>query len=128
MREDKRIIFPSDRDIIEERDKDNLRDLIHDEVTKESLTNGVTRFYHVDRIIQAPFRNGKLNGVVRIFDLDSNLLQLVQYVNDVRYGLYTKYHHNGNISCVGTYKDGKCWGVWKYFDLDGNVEKVNKYS
>lgn len=128
MREDKRIIFPSDRDIIEERDKDNLRDLIHDEVTKESLTNGVTRFYHVDRIIQAPFRNGKLNGVVRIFDLDSNLLQLIQYVNDVRYGLYTKYHHNGVISCVGTYKDGKCWGVWKYFNLDGNVEKVNKYS
>ena len=128
MREYKRIIFPSDRDIIEERDKDNLRELILSEVRKESSDKGVVRFHHLDHIIQAPFRNRKLNGVVRIFDIDGNLLQLVQYVNDVKYGLYTKYHHNGVISCVGTYKDGKCWGVWKYFDLDGNVEKVNKYS
>lgn len=129
MREDKRIIFPSDRDIIEERTKDELRDRIH---SKCSDTSDGEKSIIIDfdstYLVKCRMRNGMLFGLVRCYDAEGNKIAIIQYINDVRHGLYTKYDITGWVCCSGMYKDGNCYGTWRHYDEDGNVIRSTSYE
>lgn len=128
MRADKRIIFPSDRDIIEERDADELRDRILDKL--KDFSDGrksIIIDYGSTYVVKCMVRNKMLNGLVRCYDREGNKISVTQYVNNVKMGIYIKYDISGWVSCSGTYKDGYCYGTWKYYDEDGNDLKSVKY-
>lgn len=128
MREDKRIIFPSDRDIIEEREIDEFRDRLLSKCT--DMSNGIkVVLLNFGSAHTAKFRleKGMINGLVRCTTEDGTLLSVTQYVNNIKHGLYMKYDMNGWVSCVGTYRNGLCDGVWKYYDENGDTIKTVKY-
>lgn len=129
MRADKRIIFPSDRDILEEENKDELRDKIYSLLKDKSDVVGKKLIidYGSSYIVKFTIFNGKLNGLVRCLDKDDNVISVTQYVNDVKHGLYMKYDVTGWVSCCGTYNKGRCYGTWKYYDVDGTVIREEKY-
>lgn len=125
MRADKRIIFPSDRDIIEERTADEYRDML---LSKTDGTDGVKTILLNDHIVKFRVVNKVLTGLVKTYDMNDNLISILQYVNNERMGLYTKYDVSGFLSCSGTYMHGKCYGTWKYYDENGDVIKSVSYD
>ena len=125
MRADKRIIFPSDRDIIEERDVDEYRDSL---LSKVDNTDGLKNILLDGYIVKFRVSKKMLNGLVKTYDMSGNLISILQYVNNERMGLYTKYDVTGFISCSGTYLHGRCCGTWKYYNEDGDVIKSVSYD
>ena len=125
MRADKRIIFPSDRDIIEERDADEYRDNL---LSKVDNTDGLKNILLDGYIVKFRVSKKMLNGLVKTYDMSGNLISILQYVNNERMGLYTKYDVTGFISCSVTYLHGRCCGTWKYYNEDGDVIKSVSYD
>lgn len=128
MRDNRRIIFPSDRDMLE--DEDLFRDNILSKCDIKTDGKQVVRvdFDNTSCIVHCRIDNGMLSGLVKCYDLRNNLLSITQYRSNVKHGFYAKYDVNGWVSCVGLYQDGNCSNVWKYYDEDGNVIKTTIYS
>ncbi len=126
MIDKRRIIFPQDRDILE--DTDSLRDRIHSKVKdKTDGERSVILDYGSTYKVKCRYKNNMLNGLVRCYNHEDDLISMTQYVNDHKEGMYVKYHYNGEISCVGTFRNGECWGIWKYYDEEGEFLRKETY-
>ena len=121
-----RVIFPQDRDILE--DTDSLRDKIHDKVKdKFDGEKLVILDFGSTYKVRCRYKNNMLNGLVKCFNEDDDMISMTQYVNDHKEGMYIKYHYNGEISCVGTFRNGECWGMWNYYNEDGEYIRSERY-
>lgn len=118
-------VFPSDRDMEEDTFLTELKDILE---RNNSLKDG-TKVVKIKtgEIVKFYVKSGAVNSLVKIFDEYGCLRQIIQYVNDVKHGMYMKYHDNGKTACCGTMYNGKAIGVWSFFDKFGKEEKV-KYS
>lgn len=121
-----RVIFPQDRDILE--DTDSLRDRIHDKVKdKFDGEKLVILDFGSTYKVRCRYKNNMLNGLVKCFNENDDMISMTQYVNDHKEGMYIKYHYNGEISCVGTFRNGECWGTWNYYNEDGEYTRSERY-
>lgn len=125
-----RIIFPQDRDLLEDTIEDALRDMIHSKLT--DLSDGEKKIvinFGSTHHVKFYLKNGKINSVVRCKDINGTRISYIQYVDDERTGMYMKFRGDGvGVSVCGSYKSGKPYGVWKYYDYNDKVIKEEKYD
>lgn len=74
---------------------------------------------------QAEFKNGKLNGIRKIFDVEQDLVLIEEtYANDNFEGPYKSYYKNGQLKQDGQYVNGAMGGIWKYYYETGQLKET----
>ena len=51
-----------------------------------------------------------------------------KFENGKRYGKWVRYHKNGQLRSVGTFKDGQGDGLLEYFNKDGFLKSSEIYK
>jgi antitoxin component YwqK of YwqJK toxin-antitoxin module len=113
---------------------------------------GEWKYYHFNSpqiMTLENYKNGKLEGIRKVYYRSGALAEETSYVNGVKNGLYKNYAENGviieesiykngqyegeaiyrngtnNIVSQGIYKNGKKVGIWKIADKNGNLIDTN---
>lgn len=42
-------------------------------------------------------------------------------------GQFISYHYNGQVQCLGTFKNGNQFGVWKFYDRNGKLIRTKRW-
>ncbi len=86
------------------------------------------------------YRDGKLQGFVKEYDENGNLVKSTKYDQDVKLAeglidnmgreqdLWKFFYETGEIKAQGKYLDGKKIDEWKYFYRNGQVEQTGSYK
>lgn len=77
--------------------------------------------------ILTPYKNGKINGVQKIYDSEGKLEQTTPYKNNKIEGLLKGYVDN-KVRSITPYKNGKINGVEKIFYKNGGLKKETPYK
>jgi len=112
---------------------------------------GDWKYYHEDLptvMTLEPYRNGKLNGVRKVYYKSGEIAEETSYLNGLKNGPYKSYAENGvlleesnykndlydgmsinrsatnTITSQGVYKAGKKVGIWKILEK-GKIKEVN---
>jgi antitoxin component YwqK of YwqJK toxin-antitoxin module len=120
-------------------------------VVKNKLFEGQWKYYHQeskDIMTLENYKNGKLNGVRKVFYKSSKLAEEInysegkkngiaktfaengkqidqhQYVNDMIEGIAIYFDGNGKKLYEGTYKNNVKVGMWKFYENDKVVKQV----
>lgn len=83
----------------------------------EEVFNGLVTYYHINGKLfhKANYKNGKLDGIRKVFYETGNLKEVGKYVNGKRNGVWKTYYENGKIKSKGKYHNNEKSGVWKTF-------------
>ena len=100
---------------------ENHGDKISGCVEKEYDSNG--KIYW-----EAPYKNGKAEGIAKWYYENGNLWRETPYKNDKIEGIEKEYHKNGNIRWEIPYKNDKIEGVQKIYNENGNLVKEVPYK
>lgn len=88
----------------------------------------------------ATYRDGKLQGFLKEFDENGNLISSSKYDQDVKLaeglidslareqGLWKFYYETGELKAEGKYLDGKKIDDWKYYFRNGQLEQTGNYK
>lgn len=117
------------------------------------IHEGEWKFYHLrsDTIMNLEnYKNGKLDGVKKVFYNTGLIAEEVNYVEGIKNGPYKKVAENGVVLeetnykngeyhgpaifreaaggkyTVGEYKNGQSVGIWKFYDKDKLVKEENR--
>lgn len=126
----KRVIFPQDKDLLEEEIVDELKDRIF-VALKKDLDDGEKKLilkFGSTHHVTFKLKDKMISSVVQCKDICGRPISYIQYVRNVRHGLYMKFHNDGTVAITGSYKDGLPYGIWKHYDEDGNVENTFNYD
>lgn len=85
---------------------------------------GEWKYYHKESPVVMTienYKNGKLNGIRKVFYKNKAINEETGYVNGVKHGIYKKYAENGVLLEDAAYKDGEFHGTATYKDPHGNV-------
>jgi antitoxin component YwqK of YwqJK toxin-antitoxin module len=120
-------------------------------VVKNKLFEGQWKYYHQeskDIMTLENYKNGKLNGVRKVFYKSSKLAEEInysegkkngiaktfaengkqidqhQYVNDMFEGIAIYFDGNGKKMYEGNYKNNVKVGIWKFYENDKVVKQV----
>ena len=97
-----------------------LRELTNKKYTGEYIS------YHNDGIIKAKYNfiNGRKNGVcIFYYKSNENVRKEINYVNNIKHGIYREFYHNGSLKIEQHYANGKLNGNYKEFNYN---EKINE--
>jgi len=85
--------------------------------------NGIHRTrYPSDTVArEVPYKNGKVDGVVKDFFPNGKLFESSTYVQGVKHGPSTKFYESGVLSQETVYDSGKIDGVQKKYRKDGKL-------
>ena len=104
--------------------------LIYSCSTKSLDSNNLEKIYYENNVIKAVIskKDGKLNGVSNYYDINSNLINSVNYMNNLLHGYWTEYFENGVIKYKVLYNYGLKDGseIW-YYD-NGNIKSEVVYD
>ena len=73
---------------------------------------------------ESPYKNGKLNGVVKEFYIDKKIKSTTPYENGELNGTVKEFYPNGKIKSTVTYEDGEAVSEKKCFSKNGKVQKI----
>lgn len=118
----------------------------------EGEPNGFWNFYDKQAafIGQFPYKNGKPDGIARLFYTNQKIRAEITYENGEirsfreffpdgttrteleyrkgkRQGEAKFYYSTGHLLCEGKYKKGKRTGTWQYYKVTGETEKKIKF-
>jgi antitoxin component YwqK of YwqJK toxin-antitoxin module len=82
----------------------------------------------VMQIILSKNAADKEEGVWRLYDINSNLLQTTIFNNGVLNGDFMEYHPNGKIKAEGRLANGFYDGIVLYYDHLGYLTNIKKYK
>jgi antitoxin component YwqK of YwqJK toxin-antitoxin module len=85
---------------------------------------GEWKYYHKESPVVMTienYKNGKLNGVRKVFYKNKAINEEIGYVDGVKNGVYRKYTEKGVVLEDAVYKDGEFHGPATYKDADGNL-------
>ncbi|WP_130733627.1 toxin-antitoxin system YwqK family antitoxin [Flavobacterium sp. J27] len=97
----------------------------------DKLPQGEWKYYHFDSdqlLSVENYKQGKLNGIRKVFYQDGSLAEHANYVNGKLDGVYKKYAENETILEEVSYKDGKLHGTALYYDGKGNLNVKGQYK
>jgi antitoxin component YwqK of YwqJK toxin-antitoxin module len=128
----------------------------NNKVSEGKVTNkiyeGQWKYYHENSpaiMTIENYKKGKLEGKRTVYFKDGKIAEEVDYVNDLRNGLYKKLTEKGilleetnytkgqfhgqatfrdpdnNIVAEGKFKDGKKVGIWKFYEMGKLVSEEN---
>ena len=117
---------------------------------------GQWEYYSADEgslILVENYKDGMIIGkTVAYSPITHNVIEEIEYVNNVKEGIFNKYYDNGRIMIKasyrndkldgnyifyypntmpkeeGQYKEGDKVGEWKTYDMEGNIISVDKYD
>ncbi|WP_208022812.1 toxin-antitoxin system YwqK family antitoxin [Flavobacterium jejuense] len=95
------------------------------------LPHGEWKYFHFesDQLMSLEnYKQGKLNGVKKVFYKDGSLAEVSNYVNGKKQGLYKKYAENETILEEINYKGGKLDGPALYYDGKGNINVKGQFK
>lgn len=96
----------------------------------KDLQNGcikTTRTPYGSKII-TPYKNGKINGIQKIYNADNYLEQETSYKDNKIEGLSKGYDNEGRVRSVTPYKNGKINGVEKLYYKNKVLKKETPYK
>ncbi|TKG96108.1 hypothetical protein EYV94_07435 [Puteibacter caeruleilacunae] len=77
---------------------------------------------------QIGYKNDKIDGCVKIFDLEGHQISSFSYVEGVRQGECKTWTAGGEVEMVGEYNNNLPHGSWKFFNDEGEVDYELKYD
>lgn len=93
------------------------------------IREGVAVTYHPNGkvAVEAPYKNGKLDGVFRSYYENGNPWQTIGYREGVEHGISTDYYENGMKKLREVYKDGVLDGMSEQYSERGLVWRAIPY-
>ena len=93
------------------------------------IREGVAVTYHPNGkvAVEAPYKNGKLDGVFRSYYENGNPWQTIGYRDGIEHGISTDYYENGMKRLREVYKDGVLDGTSEQFSERGLVWRSIPY-
>lgn len=70
--------------------------------------------------------DNKLNGIAKIYNIYGSLIKMIQFKNNMKFGIYQKFHSNGNVAVMGMFKNDVKFGKWYYYDYKG-YQNIKQY-
>lgn len=108
------------------------KDIMTLENYKNGKLNGVRKvFYKANKLAEEiNYTDGKKNGVAKTFAENGKQIDQHQYVNDMFEGIAIYFDGNGKKMYEGTYKNNVKVGMWKFYENDKVVKQVkaDKFS
>ena len=101
--------------------KQNLDLSINRKIEQSYFANGQLEY-------EAEFYNGKLDGVIRVWNEDGILKSKSEYSNGKAHGIWKQYHVNGKISYSTTYQYGEKNGSEKWFYKNGALKSEQEFN
>lgn len=93
------------------------------------VREGVAISYHPNGkvAVEAPYKNGKLDGVFRSYFENGKLWQTIGYLEGVEEGVSTTYFENGSKKSKEVYKNGILNGTSEEYYENGNLRRKLPY-
>ena len=93
------------------------------------IREGVSLSYHPNGklAIQAPYKNGKLDGVFKSYFENGKLWQTIGYQNGIEEGISTTYFENGTKKAKEIYRNGILDGLTEEWDDQGKLRRKLPY-
>ena len=94
------------------------------------LPEGEWKYYHFESkqlMSKELYKNGKLEGVRKVFYKDGTLAEETNYVNGIKHGNSKTYSEKGQLIDAHVYKNGQYDGVASYYDGLGNKMYEGSY-
>jgi antitoxin component YwqK of YwqJK toxin-antitoxin module len=95
------------------------------------IPDGTWKYYHLEsKIVMTieSYKNGKLDGLKKIFYNNSTLAEETNYTLGVKNGVAKTFAENGKPLDVHTYKNGQFQGLASYYDGNGNKIYEGNYA
>ena len=93
------------------------------------IREGLSLSYHPDGkvAIEAPYKNGKLDGVFKSYFANGKLWQTIGYKNGIEEGVSTTYFDNGTKKSKEVYRGGILDGLTEEWDDQGKLRRKLPY-
>lgn len=93
------------------------------------IREGVAVSYHPNGkvAVEAPYKNGKLDGVFRSYFENGKLWQTIGYLDGIEEGISTTYYENGSKKSKEVYRDGILNGTTEEYYENGNLRRKLPY-
>ena len=75
----------------------------------------------------AEYMNGKLNGLIRHWSEDGNIISEAEYSNGMLHGIWKKYYENGKLSGKTNYSYGKKHGSETWYHVNGQLKSEQTF-
>jgi len=107
---------------------------------EENRKNGTWKEFYEDGTLkkEQTFEHGKLNGLVKLYDLDGKLINAIKYVNGEvdlnakefsdNIEIIEKYNEEGILIFQGSYNENTPIGVHRFFNNQGLIIKSETYD
>lgn len=99
--------------------------------TKSAVKNGIIKVYRDDKQRlhkELSYKNGKLDGLSRIYHPNGKLYLETEWANDKRHGLTKQYFQSGILYSETYYDSGKITGILKKYHKDGKLKAEVPYN
>ena len=99
--------------------------------TASSSGEGIlTKTYHYadgSLMVEEPYRDGKLDGVVKIYYQEGALWREESFKENELHGPYKVYYRNGALKMEKQFKDGKAEGIGRQYDPNEKLRALGTY-
>lgn len=89
--------------------------------------NGLNEIYHDKGYHKFHEKNGLVEGIYEMFDLEGNLKGISHFKNGLHHGEFKSFHKNGVLSELGNYFNDLIEGEFKSFYESGKLETKRNY-
>lgn len=100
-------------------------------INKDRQNEGVWKFYHKESpqiMAIENYKNGKLDGVRKVFYKNGKIASETHYVDGVKEGVFKQYADNGVVLEEIPYKNNQFHGWVIYRDYSGNLVAEGQYE
>jgi antitoxin component YwqK of YwqJK toxin-antitoxin module len=95
--------------------------------TKQPV-NGLVCSHGISKI-EYPYKNGKLEGIARWYEVDGKLYTEISFKDDKKDGVARRYHFlSGKLESETPYKDDKLEGVAREYYESGKLSRETTYK
>ena len=110
---------------------DQIGNTVSERKLLNKIPDGTWKYYHLESktvMTIESYKNGKLDGVKKIFYNNSTLAEETNYTLGVKNGVAKTFAENGKPLDVHTYKNGQFQGLASYYDGNGNKIYEGNYA
>ncbi len=121
------IVYPDIRMVIEEYNKGNIISKYEYEHSAKILKKGYLYHSTGKPRKEIPYKNDRIDGMVKYFHEDGTLNFELKYINDLQDGCFESHYKGGKKKSEGCFKKGKLNGQYKHFFDNGKLEIQSNY-
>ena len=92
------------------------------------ITVSCSNYIHIPTKINKTSEKGREGLWAIKNDTTYNMLTFIYYKANIESGKYIRIHDNGQIACIGRYKNGKKYGIWRSFMNNGSGSSKMRYK